>query len=343
MGSLSERQLVEKMPPLLQNQAIIHMVMTELAVKEFGRRGEEAARSWCRKFGHWRGKEMRKGHQAMGLPISVESLLKYLDNASTYIVRDEWKKTAKFAQADSQVDVKLCPHSEIWIENDFWAYGHLYCDEMHQAMATGYHPDVLVVIPINIMKGDGVCKFRWMMSPNAGDAQQLVAKGDPEYLAIWESEDPAEGARKALLRSLRIFAGQYHMISTELIGRFGSIGERVLRRGVRKTSWLRAEKMRERHQQAGYRISVPTLFDHFDQCFKELWKAQIQGKDDSFTIEVEECPLQRVWANLGTGYHEIYCEETYRALLNEYLPRSEVSVESNLLRATGKCQIEIRL
>ena len=135
----------------------------------------------------------------------------------------------------------FCPASLVWKEAGFDQWGHVYCDEFHQAAASSYHPDGNVVIPINMMKGDDRCHFRWVMpgGAQAPDESEPTALGR-RLAEDYKSDTDEEAARKSLTRSNRLVGGRYVTAARAILADFGDDGLGVVRDGMR--AWGRDYK-----------------------------------------------------------------------------------------------------
>ena len=139
--------MVADIQRLLKVGARMYMCMTRATLDRHGRDGEMPVRLGLRAYGHWRGTEMREAHHALGLDINMRNLIQCWDSASVFIVKDREDTAPDYKPFDTRFDVHLCPASMAWKEDDFHQWGHVYCDEFHQACASNYHPDGHVVIP----------------------------------------------------------------------------------------------------------------------------------------------------------------------------------------------------
>jgi len=170
-------EITTALPVMIRASGWFYMEAARALTEDFGAEGERTVRRWLRRWGQWRGRELRKGHMALGLPINVETLCKNWDSAAaTYHLMDEWVKEGSWHPGNVKVPVKkgecACPVSEPWRESDFWLWGHVLCDEFHIQFVRGYHPDAVVVIPECIMKRDDACTFNF----------------DHPYRISWETE-----------------------------------------------------------------------------------------------------------------------------------------------------------
>ncbi len=334
--------LLENIKILLQTGAAMYMYITEKTVSKFGFDGERAIRKHLRAYGKWRGSEMRMVHQALGLPINMDTLMKNWDSAST--LYGEIELDGIFTPNKVVHDVTACPASEIWKSNQFWRWGHVYCDEFHQACVSSYHPDGNVVIPENLMKGDPACKFSWIMPPQSekidfGPITELGKKLSENYIV----KSPHEAAVKALKRTTRIFAGRYLTLAQEITRAFDGQGEEVLCNGLRIWAHKRGQMLRQQHQSLSLQISPTTLFNYFDIPYQFLWEAKEITNDQAYNLEIKHCPLAEVWQDLNDiELGHIYCKETYPAIIESYGLKSKFSLLQCICRGDDKCRFEIK-
>ena len=316
--------LALKIRNIMRAQAGMYMTMAQEAIHLDERTGEKAIRGWMRAFGHWRGAEMRKGHQAMGYPINMESIGRHWDNPSTFHIVD-WQESGDFKPSDTKVYIpKLseCNHAQFYSDNDFWHYGHIFCEELHQSVAESYHPDAVVVIPIMLTKGDDRCEFRWMLPPNAGEPERLLEKDDETYTDLWRADTPKKNALSSMLRAFRITGGYTFFMVKEMVSLFGEEGKFASRKALRRAGWIRGQMLKDLHFKYNEITSDYEFLNDFDHplsCFGMMEVTKENGKGHA---KVVSCPLDDVWNTLeGREFGSIYCEETYRAMLSEYLPK----------------------
>lgn len=339
----SRETLVGNIRTLLQTGAAMYMYVTEKAIAKFGFEGERAIRKHLRAYGKWRGREMRMAHQALELPINMESLMKNWDSAST--LYGEIEKEGTFTPYKVVHEVTACPASEVWKSNQFWRWGHMFCDEFHQACVSSYHPDSYVVIPENIMKGDPACKFSWIMPPQIkeidfGPVTELGEKLAENYRV----NSPHEAAVKALKRTARLLAGRFLTLAQQLNTAFGDQGKEVLSNGLRRWGHHRGQLLREQHESLSLRIEPSTLFNNFDVPYQFLWNAKEESDRQMYRLEVERCPFAEVWKELnGKDLGYIYCRETYPAITESYGLKSQFSLTNCICGGDEKCTLELSL
>jgi len=138
--------------------AKIYIYLADEMVESFGKEGEEALKRGLRNFGHDRGRELRKKHEALGLPITVKSLFQYYDLPEDGRFR---RNLINLTDTIRHSQTLRCPYQELWREKspdkpDLWP---IYCDTAHQAIFEGYLEDIVCELPRLLTKGDEHCLF----------------------------------------------------------------------------------------------------------------------------------------------------------------------------------------
>jgi len=136
----------------------LYIYMAKEFVEAFGKKGEEALKRALVGFGHDRGRELRRIHQNLGIPISVKSLFEYYDlPGDGRFKRNPMGLTEniRFSQT------LICPYQEIWrrVAPDLPDLWPIYCDTVHQAIFEGYLEDIVCELPKLLTKGDPFCQF----------------------------------------------------------------------------------------------------------------------------------------------------------------------------------------
>jgi hypothetical protein len=322
----------------------MYMHYANTVIETAGQYGEMTVRHHLRQFGHFRGTEMREAHHAMGKPIDMASLTCFWDNASTYVIHDDMD-AGTYTPSDSAFDVHFCPAAIAWKNAGFHRWGHAYCDEFHQACASTYHPDGNVVIPINMMKGDDHCAFRWIMPANA----RQLDLGEPTALgrklaATYAQETSEQGALNAMRRTSRLVGGCYLSMVIPLQERHSpEETEQILRDFLTIWSRERGELMRADHQERGIAVTPAHLLREMDLCAGYIWDMAESASDDgTYAAVIHDTPMDQAWAdyNLGTEA-PLFWEVTLPALAEGYDP--DLIVEIPRLRQRGDDAMEVRV
>ena len=299
--------MVADIQRLLKVGARMYMCMTRATLDRHGRDGEMPVRLGLRAYGHWRGTEMREAHHALGLDINMRNLIQCWDSASVFIVKDREDTAPDYKPFDTRFDVHLCPASMAWKEDDFHQWGHVYCDEFHQACASTYHPDGHVVIPENLMKGDDHCHFQWVMPP---DAEKLDL-GEPTELGRrlardYQAESDIEGAWQALKRTNRLVGGRFVTAARVLVEKFGDDGVETIRDAMRRWGRMRGEHLRVEHEEAGIPISPASFMRHHDLPRTPSTCRGRRSANRAKPIVVDEFDESQALSNLGRA-HLVQC------------------------------------
>ncbi len=289
---------------LLQAGARLYRQFTIEVLETFGRAGEMTVREHLRAYGAWRGTEMREAHNALGRRIDMETLMRGWDSASTYVVKDELEDGGHYSPGDVSFDVTYCPAAEVWKAEDFHRWGHVYCDEVHQAVAGAYHPDGTVVIPINMMKGDGCCRFRWVLPQDSArvapyPAGELGARLADTYRATSE----ADGARLAMVRTSRLLAARYLTFARAIRSRHEEgEAQHCVERALRRWAHERGALLARRHEQDGVEPVPANLVRQSDLAAKWCWElSETDVGDDRYRAEVAHNPLDETWRDYDAG------------------------------------------
>lgn len=320
----------------LQASARLYMFFARETLAQAGDAGEAPVRDSIRGYGRWRGDEMRQAHTALGMPINVETLMRYWDSASTYVAKDEVSDHGSYAPHDVSFDVTYCPASLAWKEADFHRWGHVYCDEFHQSAATAYHPDAMVTIPINMMKGDHRCAFRWVMANRTeedllprpeSEQTELGRELVPLYARTGDEED---AMRLALTRTNRLLGGRYLTFVHALVEHLGEeAASRIAGRALADWAEDRGLRLRHRLERTGSDTSARTVWSELDLAPEFTWEAELLDADAGADLEVSisRTPLDDVWAHYdGARWAELFWRTTMPALFGPLFPGRSAEV-----------------
>ncbi len=344
---ISVEQVSFLMPRILRICGRLHMVGASTLVNNFGPDGELMVRQWLRRFGFWRGKEMRKGHMSLGLPINVETLMKNWDSAASFHLEEKWKTEAYFSpynvKTPSKRDEGGCPMSDPWIENDFWQWGHVLCDELHIQIARGYHPDAVVVIPVCIMKREDRCEFNWVMPPDARKPEPIDPYPGQDVLNDWKINNEKDKAVKCLRRSMRVAAARSYFL-WEVLSEYRPMeAVTVFNRIMKEWAASRATALKKEIESNGWGTDANSLLSYYDYPYEIVWGINKEVKPNGIEIEVSYCPFAETWGWLG-GLNSMqpYCENCYSVMSSNGNPKLTANVLKCKTRGDKNCLIHIK-
>jgi hypothetical protein len=336
--------MIAAMKRLLKVSARMYMHLTKATIEQLGRDGEMTIRYGLRAYGKWRGIEMREAHHALGLEINMKNLIGCWDNASTYLVKDKMEAEGTYLPYDTRHDVHYCPAAEAWKDAEFHQWGHVYCDEFHQACASTYHPDGNVVIPQNLMKGDEFCHFRWVMPPNAeplklGAPSELGKKLARDYQAVTD----LEAAWKSLKRSNRLVGGRFYTHARVILERHGDVGREVILKALRAWGKERGQLMRQDHQAAGIDLTFENFFAQHDMPARFVWRYHCDKTDGRTSADIAETPHEEAWEDVdAVNLGSLWYEGTYPAMIEAYMPGTKATWTKLRSRGDDVNRLELR-
>ncbi len=317
-------RIVAQMPRLMRTLGRLHLHGSRVLVEDFGKEGQGSLRQWIRRYATWRGHELRKAHMALGIPINVESLMRNWDNAVTYHLMDEWNREGSWSPHSVKVSVKegpgACPVSEPWVEADYYRWGHVYCDELHQNIVQAYHPEAAVVIPQCMQKREPVCNFHWLMPPTASqDLEQIPPYPGQDVLKDWQSSSDQEAVMGTVRRATRILAVMVHYLR-EVLNEFHPPQAEKAFTGIMDL-WAadRGAALRREREENGWRAGPKDLFVNYDHPYGVAWKTKQKETSDGIEIEVSYCPFAETWGWMGSlSAMKPYCDRCYAGVVKSY-------------------------
>jgi L-2-amino-thiazoline-4-carboxylic acid hydrolase-like protein len=307
---------------LLQAGSRLYMHFARETLARFGTDGEATVRQHLRQYGVWRGTEMREAHNALGLPLDMETLNRCWDSASVFIVKSDLESKGKYSAFDVQYEVHDCPAADVWRAEDFHRWGHVYCDEFHQACASTYHPDGNVVIPINMMKGDDHCSFRWIIPAGSPGLANFPPTPLGRKLAqYYVAETPERAAYDAMVRTSRLIGGRYWTMTRALTDRHDAAeATATIRRFLRAWGAQRGALTRARHLDAGIEPKPANAIRGLDLAPFQTWDAWLlDDAVDAARLEIAWTPMDDAWRDLDAAeFARIFWEESLPAYVAGY-------------------------
>lgn len=303
----SSEELGREAGILMRTHGLLYYAVSKILTEEKGFEGGRAVRQWIRVQGNWRGEEMKKAHTALGMSIDVEHIQRFWDNA----LSDFWyRKEGKYTTYDVAMQVPACAYADVWMERDWWIWGHVYCDELHQHILETYNPDGVVVIPECLMKGDCQCDFRWILPPFA---QLKFDDIKPDYPGQNHEKDylaqtPEEAQKKNIKRGTRLLGMELYMLKRVLEDYFEADAEELYRRIMVVFAEERAKDLNR-----FCRESKEPVFEFLKKSFDlplVAFEPVIEEDEKQMFIVLEENPLKE-----GLGYFQ--CEGEADSFMTE--------------------------
>ncbi|RNL61924.1 hypothetical protein EFK50_08825 [Nocardioides marmoriginsengisoli] len=308
---------------ILQAGARIYMHIADATLETGVPTAEAAVRAHLRGYGSWRGEEMRQAHAALGGDIDMQTLMQRWDSASTYVVKDELEADGVYSPGDVQFEVHYCPASLAWKEAGFHRWGHVYCDEVHQSIASSYHPDGVVVIPLNLMKGDSHCQFRWVLPPTAAKVDQPVTDLGRQLAELYPAADTDEetGMRLAQTRTSRLIAGRF--LTWARAAEEHGVPESALVEGLRRWATQRGELLAK--DLVGR--SAASFLTNLDLAPLAVWRYGVAVENDDCTaLIVHGTPMDDLFRHYDAGKYAAMFWDAFPILVKAFDPTLECRV-----------------
>jgi hypothetical protein len=336
-------RIVELQKECTRIKGMIFMYIARPIFERFGMEGEKAIRSGLRAYGKYRGKLMRKWHKSLGLPINMESLLRYWDHASTRL-SGIYSSEAIFTPYYVEHPATPCSIHEFWKEENWEHYGYIFCDEEHQEVCMAYHPKAIVEIHENLNKGDPRCYFKWMMIPEI--PEEKIDKSVYEIIDKWARENPLEDAIEALKRTNRSSGLLYYFLADSIIAQFAEEGRDMVKASLKVIGTRLGRELKEKLGKTGEDVTIINAFDHsfFGLPYKYHWKMKVESSDDHFIAQVEYCPFAEYWISLGKkDVGEIFCQEIYSSIFKELSTVAEIKIPECKMKGGSKCRFDFKI
>lgn len=326
-----------------------------IVLEEKGLTGKMCIRQWMRRWGVWRGRQARKGHQAVGYEINMINLMRHWDSSAavTESLAKSWEK-ARWTPCNVVVDTPdepgNCPQSCLWREHDFWMDGHVHCDEFHTMYCRGYHPQAQVVLPECIMKNDPACTFSWMMPPDAEPAPVVEPYEGEDVLLDWAEGTKDEMNFRAMRRKSRVTAGRIYFLREVIYEMFPEDADDLFRRIMERWTRDRGADLKAYLDQKGVSIGFENLLENFDYPYNYLWEVEAAKKDGITGVEIGYCPYAETWKWLDRDYGrdsgrelgEYYCKRCYKNVFETANPGIEVELTACRMCGDKTCHMVVK-
>jgi hypothetical protein len=143
--------------------ALLYHFIVDILIYETSHEAAEAiAREAMRKWGQWRGDEMKHEHRLRGWPLTVENLIRYSDDPSA---GDAWTAGSWTLEKDSyHVEITYSPYTWIFLQmgtpsnlaSFFWVAAL-------DAQAQAYNPGIRFRAPSLMERGDGLSVLEYWL------------------------------------------------------------------------------------------------------------------------------------------------------------------------------------
>ncbi|MFQ5762161.1 MAG: L-2-amino-thiazoline-4-carboxylic acid hydrolase [Candidatus Bathyarchaeia archaeon] len=340
MGAAEGRplqEIIDAMNELMRAWGWVHMYLTR-PLEKYGVKGEVIIRKGLREFGIFRGEEMRKWHESEGLPINMESLARYWDAASVFVIMDAMKAEGTFTPYHVKFPVRSCILHDVWKEEGFQAGGYRYCDEIHHEVTKAYHKDGVCEIHENMNKGDEFCGFQFVQVPYES------VHNASEVFAERITREPKKYALECLARTVHVVGSLYVHLAKSIVNHLGDEGKKLLRDATLALGEKRGKHVKQRLEAAGKTLTMPNIFAAFDLPYNLMWKMLGNQSNSTYTATVNYCPFAEVWSQRGLSHlGAVFCQNVYIGFFRVFSETADVKIPQCLTSGDSRCTLKFKL
>lgn len=339
-----ETMFKEITPPLYDLESMFWIVVAKDLVEKYGVQGEKASRAWIRRHANWRGMQIRKGNQALGVPINVENLFAYTDNPVNNAFIHLWKKDFNWTPWNLKLKVSPgeCVMCDRMKQHDIGFLGDVFCDELHQSFTTTYHPDAVVSVNRTMTKNDDYCFFQWVLPGDAEEPEPFELYPGENPLADWKYDTEEDIVKLGIKRMMRWYGAQIYYLGEVLREYFPEKAEEEFERLLGLWEIARAECIKERKGNLVIDADPKTIFENLDMPYHTSWETEIRDIERGIEVIVAYCPLQETWNWIGEqASSAVYCEHCYTNMFKSLNPKCNCEVTACRAKGADCCKIKI--
>jgi hypothetical protein len=303
---------------LVRLEALLSSYLAREIKQSCGAQARDLVRAGAAGYGRYRGTEIRRRVEKLGLPPDIPRMWDWWDLPVTSS-REEERMNDDLEPYFHGFEVPVCPFNDIYqihYPPDMMA---LHCEAMHEAAFRGYNPALDLWLPALMPRGEGRCIFRLRIAEAEADRIERRTTGAPDPV---RGLDDTVTAYRLMARKVVIV---YHFFASALLSALGrEQAEGVLRRGAAAWGAVRGREMQEAHQARGLPLNLESFVHYYDDPAAEsAWTAQsVRLSANEYHVEVTRSAYSDLFFSLGTGpLAAVLFEEALPAQARAYNPQ----------------------
>jgi hypothetical protein len=308
---------------MVRLEALLSSFLAKEIKQTFGERGREIVRKSAAGYGRFRGTEIRRRVEKLGLPLDIPNMWEWWDLPVTSSRADE-HENEDLNPYYHAFDVPACPFNDIYQIHYPSDLMGLHCESMHAAAFTGYNPALELWLPSLMPRGEGRCIFRMRIEDNEAEKIERRKTG---------AVSPARGLDD-IVTSYHLMARKvvivYHFFMDALLSEVGwEQTEGVLRRALANWGAERGREMQELHLAHGLPLNLESFITYYDDPAAETaWEARdYQLKPDEYHVKITKSAVSNLFFSMGTGsLAAIFFEEALPAQAKAYNPQIKMTI-----------------
>jgi hypothetical protein len=308
---------------LVRLEALLSSFLAREIKQTFGAQSRDLVRAAAAGYGRYRGTEIRRRVERLGLPLDIPHMWDWWDLPVTSS-REEERMNDDLEPYYHGFEVPACPFNDVYQVHyppDLMA---LHCEAMHQAAFTGFSPTMEFWLPSLMPRGEGRCIFRLRIPTDEAEKIERRKSGVPDPV---RGLDDTVTAYHLMARKVVIV---YHFFMDALLSNVGrEQTESVLRRAMANWGSIRGRDMQEAHLARGLPLNLESFVTYYDDPAAETaWVAQnVQLTAHEYQVEITSSAYSDLFYEVGTGpLAAIFFEEALPAQAKAYNPQIEMTI-----------------
>jgi len=300
---------------MVRLEALLSSFLAREIKQTYGAQARELVRTAASGYGRYRGTEIRRRVEKLGLPLDIPNMWEWWDLAVTSS-REEERMNDDLEPYYHGFELPACPFNDIYQLHYPLDLMALHCEAMHEAAFKGYSPAMEFWLPALMPRGEGRCIFRLRIPTD--EAERIEArKGEVPHLV--RGLDDIETAYRLMARKVVIV---YHFFTDALLSAVGpEQTEGLLRRALAGWGAQRGRDMQEAHLARGLPLNLESFVTYYDDpAAGTAWTAQnVRLTPQEYHVEITRSAYSDLFDTVATGpLAAIFSEEALPAQAHAY-------------------------
>jgi hypothetical protein len=308
---------------LVRLEALLSSYLAKEIKQSYGEQGREIVRRSAAGYGRYRGTEIRRRVEKLGLPLDIIRMWDWWDLPVTSSRADE-RMADDLEPYYHGFEVPACPFNDIYqihYPPDLMA---LHCEAMHNAAFKAYNPAIDFWLPALMPRGEGRCVFRLRINDDEAEKIEQRKTGTPDPV---RGLDDIATAYHLMARKVVIV---FHFFMDALLSTVGrEQTESLLRRALANWGTARGRDMQENHLASGLPLDLHSFITYYDDPVAEdsLEVQDYKLTPQEYHVTITGSAYSELFYTLGTGpLAAIFFEEALPAQAKAYNPQITMTI-----------------
>lgn len=325
---------------LVRMEALLSSSLAKEIKQTYGDRGREIVRKGAAGYGRYRGTEIRRRVEKLGLPLDIIRMWDWWDLPVTSS-RAEERMRDDLGPYYHGFEVPFCPFNDIYQQHyppDLMA---LHCESMHEAAFKAFNPALRLWILSLMPRGEGRCIFRLRIDDDEAEKIERLKTGAPDPVRGLDDKTTAYYlmARKVVI--------VYHFFMDALLSEVGrEQTESVLRRALANWGAERGRDMQEKHLAHGLPLDLHSFITYYDDPVADnsLEVQEYRLDPQEYYVKICASAFSTLFYDLASGpLAAIFFEEALPAQAKAYNPQIHMSIPKLIERGDAITELHYTL